>query len=363
MLTCSIPYVKTDGETYDCPLPWLPAIHATIDSDIDSDNIPDGFLPITLSHTTRFCPQNALSWLNLLRTSPNHPFCCALRSAPSRRSCRLGSSSLDFSTPKIMGIWNVTPDSFSSACDANPASVNHARMLIEQGADILDIGAESTRPNATTISFREEIQRLEKPLTWARQHLSCPISLDSYHPETIQWALEHHLIDIVNDVAMSQLIGEREKKIYTAVKNANAALILMAWHPHDAQPKPLNACLDDIVLQLSQRLDCAWKLGLDLRHTILDPGIGFGKGLDNDLQLITHAPFALSPFARPVLIAHSRKRCLAKYSGIPQNDLDFETALTAAFAFKTGAQLVRVHRPSLSLRARVTAQTLVLPHV
>ena len=257
-----------------------------------------------------------------------------------------------------MAIWNVSPDSFSSFCEEDAAaSTIHAEHLCANGADILDIGAESTRPGATPISSEEEKSRLLSPLTWAKSHISCPISLDSYHFETIQWALENELVDIINDIGESDIPNEsRDGVIYQAVREAGAGLVLMAWNAHDSEVLPFEECLKKMVIQLENRLQMALDYGVDKRAVVLDPGIGFGKGLDNDMRFIAHAPKALKHLGCPVLIGHSRKRCLARALGLPIEKLDEPTAMASAIAFMQGASIVRVHQPILSLYARQIAQ-------
>ena len=269
---------------------------------------------------------------------------------------------IDLTIPRIMAIWNVSPDSFSSFCEEGcAADTAHAEQLCANGADILDIGAESTRPGAVPVSSKVEIARLLSPLTWAKSHISCPISLDSRHVETIQWALSNELADIINDVGESEIPSEsRDGVIYQAVRDAGAGLVLMAWNAHDSEVLPFEKCLKKIVIQLENRLQMALDYGVDKRAIVLDPGIGFGKGLDNDMRLIAHAPKALEHLDCPVLIGHSRKRCLARVLGLPIEKLDEPTAIASAIAFIQGASIVRVHQPIQSLYARQIAHACVM---
>ena len=264
---------------------------------------------------------------------------------------------IDLNIPRIMAIWNVTPDSFSSFCEPELASsTTHAERLCCEGADILDIGAESTRPGSTPVSCEEEQARLQQPLVWAKTHTQCPISLDSRHLKTILWALSMGYVDIINDVGESEEpADEREGVIYRAVRDAGAGLVLMAWNDHGGEILSFEKCVKKIVIQLEKRLQMALDNGVDKRAIVLDPGIGFGKGLDNDMRLIAHAPSALAHLGCPVLIGHSRKRCLAQTVGLPVEKLDAPTAMASAIAFMQGASIVRVHQPALSLYARQIA--------
>ncbi len=309
---------------------------------------------------TLYVAESALCWLRLLRSDPGHPFVQALKTYHrAHQTWQIKSQTLDLSQPAIMGIWNVTPDSFSSGFDENASSIAHAQKLCSEGADILDIGAESTRPGAVEIPPELEISRLEAPLEWASKNAKCPISLDSRHPETIAWAAEHGFIDIINDVALnncdelsSQTDGARMHQIGTIARANSLGLVIMAWQPHDAEAQPFDICLEKIITQLAQRMDYAFNCGMNMNAIVVDPGIGFGKGLDNDYRLIFEAPSALALLGRPVLIAHSRKRCLARFTSGNQHEIELSTAIATAITLQHGAAVVRVHTPSDAVLAR-----------
>lgn len=251
-----------------------------------------------------------------------------------------------------MGIWNVSPDSFSSHVERDEGLALASRLICE-GADILDVGAESTRPGAEAVSGATEIARLCEPLGAARAHFDCPISLDSRHLETIEWALEAHLIDILNDIGESDSPSEaREGRIYRLVSDYGIGLVVMAWCDHAAEALDFGQCMRLIYDQLSRRIEMALHCGMPEDAIVVDPGIGFGKGLENDLRLISEAPRALAPLGFPVLIAHSRKRCLARATGLDVSELDWPTAVASALAMRNGASLVRVHSPKETLLAR-----------
>ena len=262
----------------------------------------------------------------------------------------IGRQIISLDVPKIMGIWNISPDSFSSSVE-HDEGLELASRLIREGADILDVGAESTRPGSSAISAEEEIARLA-PVVAARKMFSCPISLDSRHLETIEWALRGGLTDIINDIGESEQPCEcREGKIYRLVREHRAGLVLMAWRDHDADAFGFEACLRFIYDQLARRIEFALHCGVAQDAIVIDPGIGFGKGLENDLRLISEAPRALAPLGCPVLIAHSRKRCLAKATGLAVSGLDWPTAVASALAMQNGAALVRVHSPKETILA------------
>ena len=305
-----------------------------------------------------YVAESPLCWLGLMRKNPHHAFVLALQAYHrTHQFWRIKSRTLDLSMPAIMGIWNVTPDSFSSTFDDNASSYEHAQKLCSDGADILDIGAESTRPGSVKISPQLEISRLEAPLKWAKTNAQCPISLDSRQPETIEWAAVHGFIDIINDVALDNLTdGDKDvarlNKIGTIANAHSLGLVIMAWQPHDAHILPFDTCLEKIITQLAQRMDYAFNCGMNMTAVVVDPGIGFGKGLNNDYRLIREAPEMLAILGRPVLIAHSRKRCLAQLTSKASHDIELATAIATAMALQHGAAVVRVHNVADAVIAR-----------
>lgn len=319
-------------------------------------------------------PKSPLSWFHMMTHSPENAALKALRQFNATKQVTqwtLSNWRLDLSKPHIMGIWNVSPDSFSSSLEpCDPTCNEHARTLCQTGANILDIGAESTRPGADAVSESDEIRRLHPALSWANANLNTPVSLDSRHPGVIQWAIQSNLIHAVNDTALTGVISHRREGVfYPDIKNARCGLILMAWNPHNAPSRSFAQCLNDILSQLALRLEFAFKSGLCMDQILLDPGIGFGKGLENDIRLISQSSQALSTFSRPVLIAHSRKRCLQNilqsnlYSDsrarhnphamhkLSLEDIDWVSALAALKALRSGAHIVRVHNPRITALA------------
>ena len=370
------------SEPQQIPLSWLPFVFVPDQS--ECCEIPSGFRAHSIAHGafirhrsaqvippfspafidaiyhggTLYIAESALCWLSLLRSDSRHPFVLALKNYHrTHQTWQLKSQTLDLSLPAIMGIWNVTPDSFSSGLDVNAASFEHAQKLCTDAADILDIGAESTRPGAVEISPEMEMSRLEAPLEWASDYVKCPVSLDSRHPETIEWAAKRGFIDIINDVAFDNLNDgdincARMNRMGTIAAAYSLGLVIMAWQPHDAEVYPFDLCLEKIITQLVQRMDYAFNCGMNMNAVIVDPGIGFGKGLENDYRLIFEAPDALAILGRPVLIAHSRKRCLAQMTSKVPHDIELATAIATAMAFQHGAAVVRVHNVADAVIAR-----------
>ena len=305
-------------------------------------------------------PQSLASWWRLL-DAPNHPFIEALESwnrGPFARKFLTRRFEIDLTTPRVMGIWNVTPDSFSSFCEeGDAASLAHGEKILAQGAEILDIGAESTGPRGgTAIDDDEEQMRLRVPLSWAAGR-QVPISLDTRHIATMKWAIDGDFIDIVNDVALSNRVTtQRDGAVFDIIRDSRCGYIAMAYEPHDAPELDFATCIRRITHQLADRIAMAWAARCDMRQIVIDPGIGFGKGLSNDLRLITESMKFLSILGRPVLIAHSRKRCIARATGLPIESLDTATAIASGLSFALGAAIVRVHAPQLSRQALMMSQ-------
>ncbi len=329
----------------DTPLKALPGF--------DTCAVPGS--PLELSHLTGLDTQNgiwaafplhALSWYQL---AEEHLARHALsRFCAKQRVWRLPQQTLDLAQPAIMAIWNVTPDSFSTQSLADATNA-YAQELIASGADILDIGAESTRPGAQPLTPDEEIERLRSPLAFAT-HFHTPISLDTRHPQTLAWAADK--IDILNDIGEGFEQPGRDEAMFEYVRKHQLGCVIMAFHPHDHAFASFEDCIRGILTQLDQRLSVAFNCGVHLDQIVLDPGIGFGKGLDNDLLLIAHAAKALNTLGRPSLIAHSRKRCIGAATGRSVHERDTATAIASAIAFQNGASLVRVHDPKGSVDAR-----------
>ncbi len=283
-------------------------------------------------------PQTALAWFAL---PAEHPWRQALnRFVKTKRVWKIHGQTLDLTRPKIMAIWNVTPDSFSSQPNGNDAEQAHALELLKNGADILDIGAESTRPGATPLTPQDEIARLQPHIQWA-MHQNVVLSIDTYHPETMAWA--QNKVHIINDIGMGYENLQRTQNTFKLVDTCRFGYVMTAYHSHKNQFDSWDACIRDIIEQLDQRLSLAYDLGLDLAQIVVDPGIGFGKGLACDLDLIQYAAPEMACLARPVLIAHSRKRCLGMITGRDVDERDTATAIADALAFTAGASIVRVH--------------------
>lgn len=248
----------------------------------------------------------------------------------------------------IMAIVNVTPDSFSDGgkyLEYNQA-VAHALELIHDGADILDLGAESTRPGSQAVPAATQIERLLPVLRKLRAHTDIPISIDTTSAEVAACMLENGA-DIINDISAARFDGN----MLQTCKAFNAPIILMHMQgtPQNMQQNPV---YDDVVAEVCAFLrDAALRAeaaGLVRNQIILDPGLGFGKTLEHNLELMRNIP-ELKAQGYPLLIAASRKSFLRtlltgdKTTPAPLNALDTATNVTTMLSFAGGADLVRVH--------------------
>ncbi len=244
--------------------------------------------------------------------------------------------------PVIMGILNVTPDSFSDGGEHfDPASaVAHARQMVADGADLLDLGAESTRPGSDRVPPAEQIARL-RPVLPPAVATGVPVSIDTTHSEVARFALDAGAA-IINDVSA----GREDPALLPLAAERNAPVVLMHMR---GQPKTMQADVhyDDVVEEvrafLSERLAAAVAAGLPRERCIVDPGIGFGKRMEHNLALLA-ATARLTDLGVPVLLGPSRKRFLGELTGETDPHRRVAGTLAACLAgWMRGATLFRVH--------------------
>ena len=240
----------------------------------------------------------------------------------------------------VMGIVNVTPDSFADGgkCFDQTAALAHARRLTDDGADIIDIGGESTRPGAIDVSANEEIARV-MPLLEALVGAGVTVSVDTSKPEVMRAALAAGAA-IINDVR-----ALREPGALEAVAAADCGLILMHMQgtPRTMQRAPQYHDVTGEVLQfLSQRIGQACAHGIDVARIAVDPGFGFGKSIEHNFTLLSELS-ALQRLQRPVVVGLSRKSMLGKASGRPVDERLAPSVAAAVLAAEQGARIVRVH--------------------
>ena len=239
----------------------------------------------------------------------------------------------------LMGVLNVTPDSFSDGGKYSDPDRAFARAveLEEQGADIVDVGAESTRPGAQRISEAEELRRLIPVLKRLRGKLNIPISVDTYKSSVADKALEHGA-EIINDPSGILL----DLQVPRVVTKYDAGLIInhMRGTPETwAKLPPLKDLMRSITIDLEAAVHRARQAGVQKHQLVLDPGLGFGKRREQNSQIIAHLGL-LRSFDLPILVGPSRKAFLRKEQ--PQ-DTEFATAAAVAASILNGAHIVRVH--------------------
>ncbi|HZV99136.1 MAG TPA: dihydropteroate synthase [Methylophilaceae bacterium] len=252
-----------------------------------------------------------------------------------------GKYQLDLSNPRVMGIVNVTPDSFSDGgrYESTEKAVEHALQLVEEGADILDIGGESTRPGATPVTLEEELRRVIPVIEKLSAVAGVPLSIDTYKPEVMRAAIAAGA-DIVNDVRALQEPGALE---IVAASNAGVCLMHMQGTPQTMQIDPQ---YQDVVAEvktfLAERMQAANAVGIANERIVLDPGFGFGKRTIHNIALLQQLQ-AISGLGRPLLVGLSRKSVLGQIvGGDVYVRLHASIAASVISAMK-GARIVRVH--------------------
>ncbi|MCZ6621779.1 MAG: dihydropteroate synthase [Deltaproteobacteria bacterium] len=250
----------------------------------------------------------------------------------------------------IMGILNVTPDSFSDGgryVDPEMA-VAHGVKLAGEGADIIDIGGESTRPGALRVSLEDEIERVVPVVRGLRRALSIPLSIDTYKAEVARRVLDEG-VDVVNDI--SALRFDPAMVSLVASEKVPVVLMHMQGMPRTMQVQPhYQNVLEEVKDFLRDRMASVIETGVIPDQIIIDPGIGFGKNLDHNLALLRGLP-ALGSLGRPLLVGPSRKTFLGKFLQIGPEDR-LEGSLAAAVAAGLGgANMIRVHDVRETLRA------------
>ena len=243
--------------------------------------------------------------------------------------------------PRIMGIVNVTPDSFADggAHASTVAAVEHALKLAGQGADLLDIGGESTRPGATVVSLQEELDRVIPVIERLAAATALPLSVDTSRPEVMRAAVAAGA-GLINDVMALRRDGAIEAAASLGVP---VCLMHMQGEPGTMQDDPR---YDDVVADvhgfLTQRLFACEMAGIERKKLLVDPGFGFGKTLEHNLRLLRQ----LSRFVEmgvPVLAGLSRKGMIGALTGRPLDERIVGSAVAALIAVQNGAAIVRVH--------------------
>jgi len=235
----------------------------------------------------------------------------------------------------IMGILNVTPDSFSDGgrYQVIDRALEHAQEMIRGGADIIDIGGESTRPNATPVSLFEELNRVIPVLENLRKITDIPISIDTYKAEVAEKAILAGA-DIVNDVWGLK----KDKKMAEVVAKYNVPVIIM----HNREEAKYQSFMDDVIKDLRDSISLAHEHGILDENIILDPGIGFAKSYEENLLLMNRLDEIVA-LGYPVLLGTSRKSLIGKTLDLPPDDRLEGTIATVTYGISKGVKIVRVH--------------------
>ncbi|GAA4332625.1 dihydropteroate synthase [Pigmentiphaga soli] len=251
-----------------------------------------------------------------------------------------GRYTLDLSIPRVMGVVNVTPDSFSDGGRhaTLEAAVAHARRLVEEGADLLDIGGESTRPGAAPVSEAEELERV-LPLVEALRDAGVPLSVDTAKPAVMRAVLDAGA-DMINDI---RAFDTPEALAAVAGGQCGVCAMHMRGEPRTMQQAPR---YDDVVAEvrdfLAARAGALRDAGVAARRICLDPGFGFGKTAEHNFRLLHELP-ALAAAGYPLLIGVSRKSMIGAATGKPVGERTAGSVAAALAAIARGAAIVRVH--------------------
>ncbi len=261
---------------------------------------------------------------------------------------------LDLDVPQIMGVLNVTPDSFSDGgCYIEPQkALEQASIMTKAGASIIDIGGESTRPQAQQVSVKDEIKRTIPVIKAVKDALDVVISIDTSKPEVMDAAVNAGAT-IINDVSALQAPGALKK-----AQQLNVAVCLMHMR---GNPKTMqnNPCYDNIVAEvklfLQQRINKCLDVGINRNKLIIDPGFGFGKTVKHNLLLIKHLQ-EFTTLNIPILIGVSRKSTIGTVLDKPVSDRLYGSLSLAGLSYWLGAKIIRTHD------VEATVDTLKLCH-
>jgi dihydropteroate synthase len=252
------------------------------------------------------------------------------------KTIKCGNHELDYSSKTlIMGILNVTPDSFSDggSYDSVQKAAARAKEMVEEGADIIDVGGESTRPGHTPVTAEEEIARVVPIIKALVKEVDVPISIDTYKAETAGAAVEAGA-HIINDVW-----GAKKDPLMAEVAAEKGVPIILM---HNRVDKEYDVFIRDAVQDLQESISLVKKAGVKDEQIILDPGIGFAKSFEQNLEMMRNVDILVS-LGYPVLYATSRKRVIGHVLDLPVEERMEGTGATVCWGIQKGCQLVRVH--------------------
>lgn len=256
---------------------------------------------------------------------------------------------LDLSRAAVMGILNITPDSFSDGgvfFDPDTA-VAHARAMVEAGAAIVDVGGESTRPGARPVSTQQELDRVIPVIERLAKEISVPISIDTFKPEVMRAAVAAGA-GFINDVYALRVDGALEAAVQLRVA---VCLMHMQGAPRTMQDDPhYHDVVTDVREFLAARVQAAQQAGIPRADIVVDPGFGFGKTLEHNLSLLRNLD-ALTALGLPVLAGLSRKAMIGKALGLPMEQRLHASVALALVAVQNGARIIRVHDVAPTVQA------------
>jgi dihydropteroate synthase len=234
----------------------------------------------------------------------------------------------------VMGVINVSPDSFSGDGLAGvEAAVAQSYRFVDEGVDILDVGGESTRPNSSPIAVDEELRRVIPVLEKLAGRVGVPLSVDTYKYEVARRAFDAGA-DMLNDIWGLK----KEPRLVELAADRHVPIILMS----NQREKPVKNIIPEVISDLKRAIDLALDAGVPWENIIIDPGIGFGKTLEQNLELVRRLD-ELKVLGRPVLLATSRKSMIGLVLELPLEQRLEGTAATVAIGISKGADMVRVH--------------------
>ena len=258
----------------------------------------------------------------------------------------------------IMGIVNVTPDSFSDGglfFNTNRA-IDHALKLVDEGADILDIGGESTRPGAASISVKEELNRVIPVIDKLSKQSEAIISVDTHKPVVAEEAINAGA-SIINDIGAKN----NNSKMWNVISSTKAGYICMHMQgsPESMQKNPFyEDVISDVCNFFQERLNSFEENGISAEQIAFDPGIGFGKSLKHNIELMSQLN-KFNLFQRPVLIGASRKSFIEKLLGTPVEKRLPASLTCATWAIMQGSQIIRAHEVAETVQAVRMAEALI----
>lgn len=251
----------------------------------------------------------------------------------------------------MMGILNVTPDSFSDGgrFDDMDSALYHAEKLVEEGADILDIGGESTRPNYIKITSEEEMERVCPVISKIKERFDVPVSLDTYKSDVASAGIEAGA-DLLNDIWGLKWDGTMAE----VIAKAEIPCCLM----HNRHNQDYSDFVEDVLEDLRESIRMALEAGISRENIILDPGIGFAKNLEGNLSMMKHLE-RMKELGYPVLLGTSRKSMIGLTLDLPVTEREEGTLATSVLGLLAGCSIFRVHDVKTNIRGLRMAEAIL----